>query len=415
MKLRHKAAVAAAALTLAALTSACSSSAASGGSSSQGVTSAKAEIPVGVIGSYSGPQSSTFASAKASIQAWADSVNAAGGIGGHAVHLYIEDDGGNPAVSLTEVKKLVEQDHVVAIVGQTTGDPAAFQRYIDSAGVPVIGGNPQASPYLTDPNWFAVGGNLVASFYGIAATARQNGPELGNLYCAELPACASTVTLLQAFGRPLGVAVTYSSKVSASAPDFTAVCQGLIRSGVQSYTLGLAAATLKEVASQCQQQGLKARLILSDVADSTFTSDSQFDGLEVVDDIFPFFDESTSATKAFHAALRQYEPSVGTAALPLDSQAAVVWASGKLFEAAVHASGAGPITPESVKNGLYALKGDTLGGLTVPLTFTRGKATNYNCNWVYMIKNGAFIAPNGTKATCGSLAAINPVIAALGQ
>ena len=314
MKLRRHAALAAVALALAALTSACSSSA-SGGSSSQGATPAGAEIPVGVIGSYSGPQSSTFASAQATMQAWADSVNAAGGIDGHPVHLYIEDDAGVAAKSLTEVKTLVQQDHVVAIVGQSTGDPAAFQRYVDSAGVPVIGGNPQSSPYLADPNWFAIGGNEVASFYGIAAAAKQNGSKLGNLYCAELPACAATQTLLQNFGQPLGLAVSYSSKVSASAPDFTAVCQGIIRSGVQSYTLGLGAATLKEVASQCKQQGLKARLILSDVADSTFASDAQFNGVEVVDDIFPFFDESTPATKAFHAALRQYSPSVGTAAI----------------------------------------------------------------------------------------------------
>ena len=401
-------------MTLAALTSACSSSG-SGGSSAPGSTSTETEIPVGVIGSYSGPQSSTFASSKETMQAWADSVNAAGGIDGHPVRLYIEDDAGDTAQSLTEVKTLIQQDHVVAIVGESSGDAAVFQKYVDSAGVPVIGGNPQSSPFLTDPNWFAIGGNEVASFYGIAAAAKQYGSKLGNLYCAELPACAATQTLLQGFGQPLGVAVNYSSKVSASAPDFTAVCQGLIKSGVQSYTLGLGAATLKEVASQCLQQGLKAKLILSDVADSTFTADAQFNGVEVVDDVFPFFDESTPATKAFHAALKQYAPSVGTAAMPLNSAAAAAWASGKLFEAAVQASGTGPVSAASVKKGLYALKGETLGGLTPPLTFTAGKATNYNCSWLYTIKDGAFVAPQGTQATCGSTAVINPVIASLTQ
>jgi branched-chain amino acid transport system substrate-binding protein len=413
MRLRYKAA-AGVALTLAALTSACSS-AGSGGSAPQGSTAAKADIPVGVIGSYSGPQSSTFTSSQEAMQAWADSVNAAGGIDGHPVHLYIEDDAGNTSQSLTEVKTLVQEDHVVAIVGQSTGDPSAFQSYVDSAGVPVVGGNPQSTPYLTDPNWFAVGGNEVASFYGIAAAAKQSGAKLGNLYCAELPACAATQTLLQGFGGPLGLSVSYSSKVSASAPDFTAVCQGLIKSGVQSYTLGLGAATLKQVASQCQQQGLKAKLILSDVADSTFTSDPQFNGLEVVDDIFPFFDESTPATKAFHAALKKYAPSVGTAALPLNSETAVAWASGELFETAVQRGGTGPITSATVKQGLYSLKGDTLGGLTAPLTFTKGKPTNYNCNWLYEIKNGAFSAPNGTNATCASTAVIDPVIAELSK
>jgi branched-chain amino acid transport system substrate-binding protein len=414
MNLRRKAVVAGVALALVALTSACSS-AARGGPASAGGASAKADIPVGVIGSYSGPQSSTFTSSRETMQAWADSVNATGGIDGRQVRLYIEDDAGDIAKSLTEVKSLVQQDHVVAIVGQSAGNAAAFQAYVDSAGVPVIGGNPQSTPFLTDPNWFAIGGNEVASFYGIAAAAKRTGARLGNLYCAELPACAATQTLLQGFGGPLGLSVSYSSKVSASAPDFTAVCQGLIRSGVQSYTLGLGAATLKQVASQCQQQGIKAKLILSDVADSTFTSDPQFNGIEVVDDIFPFFDQSTPATRAFHAALKKYAPSVGTPAMPLNSQAAAAWASGELFETAVRGGGTGQVTPASVKKGLYSLKGDTLGGLTAPLTFTRGKPTNYNCSWVYEIKNGAFAAPDGTQATCASAAVIDPVIAELGK
>jgi branched-chain amino acid transport system substrate-binding protein len=412
MKLRHKAVAAGVALALAALTSACSS-AAGAGSASQGSASAGTDIPVGVIGSYSGPQSSTFTSGREVMQAWADSVNAAGGIDGHPVRLYIEDDAGDTAKSLTEVKALVQEDHVVAIVGQSTGDPAAFQSYVDSAGVPVVGGNPQSTPYLNDPNWFAIGGNEVSSFYGIAAAAKQSGAKLGNLYCAELPACAATQTLLQGFGSPLGLSVSYSSKVSASSPDYTAVCQGLIKSGVQSYTLGLGAATLKQVASQCLQQGLKSKLILSDVADSTFASDPQFNGLEVVDDIFPFFDESTPATKAFHAALKKYAPSLGTAADPLNSQAAAAWASGELFETAVQQGGSGPVTSATVKKGLYSLKGDTLGGLTAPLTFTSGKSSVYNCSWLYDIKNGAFTAPNGTKATCASTAVIEPVIAEL--
>jgi branched-chain amino acid transport system substrate-binding protein len=201
MQLRHKAVAAGVALALAALTSACSS-AAGAGSASQGSASAGADIPVGVIGSYSGPQSSTFTSGREVMQAWADSVNAAGGIDGHPVHLYIEDDAGDTAKSLTEAKALVQEDHVVAIVGQSTGDPAAFQSYVDSAGVPVVGGNPQSTPYLNDPNWFPIGGNEVSSFYGIAAAAKQSGGNLGNLYCAELPACAATQTLLQGFGTP---------------------------------------------------------------------------------------------------------------------------------------------------------------------------------------------------------------------
>jgi branched-chain amino acid transport system substrate-binding protein len=416
MKAKHRGILAGILLASVALTSACSSSGGSspgtgGSGSSGGSKPTGSTIAVGVIGSYSGAVSSSIAGAKLAIQAWADSVNASGGINGHPVKLYIEDDAGNAATSLTEVKALVQQDHVVAIVGQSTGDTSPWQKYIDSAGIPVVGGNTASTAYLADPNWFSVGGNLIANFYGVAAVAKENGPKLGNLYCAELPACAATNTLLQVFGNPLGVSVSYSSKVAATAPDFTAVCQGLKSSGVQSYTLGLAAATLKQVATQCGQQGLNAKLVVSNVADSTFPSDPAFNGIEVVDAMFPFFDTSNPATQAFHAALKQYAPSLGTSESPLNSEVTQAWASGKLFEAAVAGSGSAAVTAASITQGLYSLKGETLGGLTVPLTFTPGQAANHNCYFTYTIQNGKFVEPNGLKTSCAPDAIVNAVIA----
>jgi branched-chain amino acid transport system substrate-binding protein len=114
------------------------SSSAGGGSAGGGTASA---IPIGVVGSYSGSAASNLAVAKLAIQAWADSVNADGGINGHQVHLYIEDDGGSSQLGVTEVKSLVEQDHVVAIVGEAAASSAqAWASYVQQKGIPVVGG-----------------------------------------------------------------------------------------------------------------------------------------------------------------------------------------------------------------------------------------------------------------------------------
>jgi branched-chain amino acid transport system substrate-binding protein len=414
MRLRNHRILAGASVALVALMIAACSSSSSSVSSSGGSQTSSSEIPVGVIGSYSGPAASSVAGAESSIQAWADSVNAAGGINGHRVQLYIVDDAGNSATALTGMKTLVEQDHVVAIVGQASTDASPWESYIDSKGIPVVGGNTASVTYLSDPNFYAVGGNLLSGYYGVTALAKANGPKLGDLYCAEIPACAATTTLLQTFGKSLGVSMSYSSKVSAAAPDFTAVCQGLKSAGVQSYSLGLAAVTLKQVATQCALQGLKAQLIISNVADSTFPSDPGFNGIEVVDAMFPFFDDSTPATREFHAALTKYAPALGTPASPLNSEVTQAWASGKLFEAAVKAAGNGPITPASIKKGLYALKGETLGGLTVPLTYTPGKPSPQNCYFTYSIQGGKFIEPDGLKTTCAPEAVIAAAATALG-
>jgi branched-chain amino acid transport system substrate-binding protein len=411
---RHKVAVVALA-TMALLAVGCTSSSTSSGGSSSSGTSAGAPINVGVVGSYGGTFASTIGPAQLASQAWADSVNAAGGLNGHKIDLIVMNDQGNPATSLTDVKALAEQDHVIAIVGEETTNPLPWGPYIQSTGIPVIGGSSIDPAFLTNPDFFSVGASFLAQFYGIAATARKNGGELGNLYCAESPVCAATQKLFTAFGQTMGLAVPYSSPVAQSAPDFTAECQGLKNSGVQSYTPALAEATVTRVAAQCRQQGLSAKIVLSNLANSTFAGNSALDGTEIVDPSFPFFDQSIPAMKAFHDAIAKYAPSLGSSGEPLNSYAVNAWASGKLFEAAVNAAGTGQVTATSVKKGLYALKNVTLGGLTPPLTFTPGKASPPACYFTYAIEDGKFTTPNGLKPSCAPAAALAQGAAAIGE
>lgn len=393
--------LAAAATTLALLVSACSSS---GDGSADGTSTSGPSgtaIRVGAVGTYSGAVASSIASAKSSVQAWADELNASGGINGHPVKLYLEDDAGSVSQALTAVKTLVEQDHVVAIVGQASGNASTWADYIKKKGIPVVGGNPGEASSTKNDDFFSIGGNPLATFYGVSAAAKDYGTKFGELYCAELPACANTIGLFKAFGKSTGVDLTYSTKVAASAPDFVAPCQGLKDSGVQSYILSLAAATQANVAGTCKQQGLNARLIVSgQTADQNMLSNSAFADAVIVSPIVPFMDETSPATKAMHAALAKYAPSLGSKSNPLNQHAIQGYISGKLFEAAVKASGASDVTPETVKQGLYALKGETLAGLTVPLTYVAGKPSLFNCYYVTQIRNGQMVAPGGPKPKC---------------
>jgi branched-chain amino acid transport system substrate-binding protein len=391
---------------------ACSSSASGGAAANGSATgSSAAPIRIGTVRTFSGPLASSIVSGKASVQAWAADVNAHGGINGRQIKLYIEDDAGSDAQGLTAVKKLIEQDHVVAIVGQASGNSAAWASYAKQKGIPVVGGNPGSGSTTTNDDFFAIGGNPLATFYGVSAAARSNGPNLGELYCAELPACANTIGLFQAFGSSTGASLSYSAKVSASAPDFIAPCQGLKDSHVQSYILSLAAATQASVASTCKQQGLNARLLLSgQTADANMLKNDAFDGATIVSPIIPFAYESSPSAKAMHDALREYAPQLGSTAQPLNQSAVQGYISGKLFEAAVKASGATTVTPETVKQGLYALKSETLGGLTVPLTYTQGSPTLFNCFYLSRIKNGQFVYPNGVTPQFAPNSAIDGLL-----
>jgi branched-chain amino acid transport system substrate-binding protein len=398
---RCRAAMVGASLALTLAVAGCSSSGKASPSGSGGGTPST-EIPVGVIGSYSsGAFPSLNAAARDTSQAWASWVNDHGGINGHKVKLYIEDDKGDAATAAAAAKTLIEKDHVVAIVGNQSQNAAPWGTYVASKGVPVVGGNTFDLIQLKNADFFSVGGNLLAAYYGVATLAMARGENVGNLYCAEVPACAATTSLLTGFGKSLGgLSVTYAAKVSATAPDFTAPCQGLKGSGASSYSLGTSAQVMRSITSQCLQQGFKAPLIIPDVADSTFPSDASFDGTEIVSTIVPYFDNTLPGMKEFHQALAKYAPQIGTAKTPLSNPVLQPWVSGKLFETAVKAIGNKPITAESVKEGLYSLKGETLGGLTAPLTFTRDKVSPHNCYFYYKIENRAFVAPNGLSPTC---------------
>jgi branched-chain amino acid transport system substrate-binding protein len=388
--------------------------AAAGCGSSSTSASHKNEIAIGVIGSYGGSAASSVGPAKDAIQAWADAVNAAGGISGHKVHLYVKDDAGNTANSLTMMKSLVQEDHVVAIVGQASASPEAWQKYVDSKGIPIVGGNTSSSVYLADANFYSVGGNTIANYYGITQLAKSSGAKLGDLYCAEIPACATTATILKTAGSSLGVDLGFSSKVSASAADFTAPCQGLKDAGVESYTLGLASATIKQVVSQCNQQGLKAQLILANVADSSLATDPTYEGIKIIDPIFPFWDDSTPGRQAFQAAMKKYAPDLGSADKPMNAQVTQAWASGKLFEAAVKASGESTVTADSVKAGLAKIHDETFDGLTMPLTFVKGQPNPHNCWFSYDVHGGKFVAVGGLEPQCASGAAIAAILSKLG-
>src|SRR6185437_4197763 len=121
-----------AAVTLLALAACGSSSKSATGATSSATAAATQQsnsaIPVGFISSASGSQSATLGETPKAFAAWIKSVNDAGGINGHMLIGYAKDDGGAPGPSLSAVKELVQQDHVVAIVGDSSADGAVWAK-----------------------------------------------------------------------------------------------------------------------------------------------------------------------------------------------------------------------------------------------------------------------------------------------
>ena len=97
---------------------------------------AKGEIKLGQTMPYSGP-ASAYGTIGRVEQAWFKKVNDEGGVNGRKINLISVDDGYSPPKTVEQVRKLVEQDDVLALF-QTLGTPpnTAIHKYVNAKKVP---------------------------------------------------------------------------------------------------------------------------------------------------------------------------------------------------------------------------------------------------------------------------------------
>jgi branched-chain amino acid transport system substrate-binding protein len=163
------------------------------------------------------------------------------------------------------------------------------------------------------------------------------------------------------------------------------------------------AASLARLASSCKGIGYSPVLMTGGIAISpsvlqnpTIQSLKLFFGNAAV----PFTATGTPALDQVHAAFKQF---MGQD-IP-DEPAMYGWTSGMILKAAIDALGSaarnGPITTAMVKQGLYLLKNETLGGLVPPLTYINGQPSPVStCYTALLLTTSGLSAPNGSKFSC---------------
>src|SRR5699024_5421966 len=136
------------------------------------------------------------------------------------------DDAGDPTKALQAVKKLVEVDHVQAIVGSASIQESAFSKYVKDANIPMIGGLSASPAWRTNSDFFPSSANeitMVAGLFGLMQS--QNLKSFGIMYCAESPQCAQLSTLTDGMSKLFpGIKQAYAGKVAATSPNYDAQC-----------------------------------------------------------------------------------------------------------------------------------------------------------------------------------------------
>jgi branched-chain amino acid transport system substrate-binding protein len=367
-------------------------------------------LVIGMVGS----ETSAALASPATIQpdtlaAWISWTNAHGGVAGHPVKAIYENDNGDPAQAVADVTKLVQQDHVLAIVGEYSNADEAIAPYTLTHRVPVIGGVPIDPTWFTNPMWYPVGGTVQTNLWGQMEAAKVAGAQkIGVLLCTEVPACAQAAPVFASEAKSIGLDVVYNALASQTQADYTAQCIAAKQAGVQAF-----AAYVNDVvlARDCVRQGFHALWI-----------EAGYQSIQSITQVQAFGNTVGSSaewacegpvypqTQAFNQAMAQYQPKYdkGTTKYNLEGPGSCdAWASAEAFAKAVTNADVAPtaqVTSADIIRGLSMFKNETLGGYLPNITYNDGTTANpvQSCIYLYKYEGTNFIpVPTGVnKYSC---------------
>jgi branched-chain amino acid transport system substrate-binding protein len=356
---------------------------------------------IGWVGDTSGPQGVAGQQTRAGLEAWVADVNAGDGLNGHRVKLIARDVGTDSSKALATVRDLVENEGVIAFVGNASSDTdASFLPYLKERNIPIIGAQGYSQALSNQPISFPAATSLIPDVYmQLFAAADAGAKKFGLFWCSSNTACAGAVPLYDNFANQNNIELVFDQKLDDTASEFTADCLAAQNADVDALGIAAASNVGQRVIRSCVRQHYNPVYVVpaSGYTDDllALAEDGTLKHLVVPSDTFLWFVKKGAAQREFHTAVRKYAPDV-----PLGPPIALGWMAGKLLEAA-GANLPDNATTQDVLDGLYALKDETLGGLAPqPLTFTKGAGTEVKCWFMAEVKGGKLRALNGGKPQC---------------
>lgn len=362
-------------------------------------------IVIGSVGNYSGIAGPPQAPMAKAVQVWADYTNSKGGLFGRQVQVILVDDRGDPAQHVAALRDLVENRHVVAFVSNAGAlTIASGRRYLESAGVPVIG-TACANTTEFESQIFFPQCEHVEDFYqraiqvGVQSTDVE--PNLAFITCSEAQTCTDAYNNVVNGGAAerAGANLVYSARASLAQPDFTSECQEARSRGAQLMNVILDPTGVIRLGQSCARQGFNPVFIQGSATVFYETKDQPgLSNLIVAGQVFNFVGTETPARQEFHDVMETFYGKPGGPA------EAYGWASAKLFElvAIRAAERSQSVSPETLIDALHTVSNETLGGLTVPLTFPAGRpAQPAPCAFGAMARDGEWQPLNNGEPFCG--------------
>jgi branched-chain amino acid transport system substrate-binding protein len=359
----------------------------SGGGGTQ--TDPGGEIVVGSVVTQSGAAS--FVPAAEALRAFFADLNARGGINGRKVRLVIYDDAANPAKGREVFQRLIEQDKVVAIVGNLApiGEGLALQM-AEEAGVPFIpaSGLTPAS-FKSRIAYFSSG--TLENFGNVACkeALRQGQKRVALVYISAeqiLPIIDAYEDCVNANGGAV-----FREEVPLGNPDYTGTVLRLRQFDPDVAFYEIPDVDVVKVWRSMERQGL------TDVATQLVPSNdtptirdyegAASNGCSIMSSVLPPHLDSPELRR-IRTAMARYTPGsfVNTAAVDK-------WMAGLLFVETVKLAGAN-VTRQSLLAALPRVRNFDGNGLSNPFSYGPDKRTGTDLFW-FFAKQGRGFGPVG--------------------
>ena len=320
----------------------------------------KPTINIGLIASLTGPQASSSNQGATVAPAWADWINANGGIAGHPVKVYVEDDKNDPATAQTDEADLASKG-VVAIIASSDSFVSAYDSAAIATGIPVISGTANVTDWYTKAGMFPTTTGVLPGVAAQVTVAVKFGhaKKFAAAYCAEAADCQQVIPVMREAAKAAGIGFT-SMAVSATSPSYTAQCLQLQEQQVNYVQLDFSTAAAVKFVQDCQAQNYNPTWGSSEqAAGGAYASLPDF---TMYGPAYAFPSATPGTPVAtFTAAMRKYAKDGGWK----EGTASFTWGGLQVVAQAIidaTVSAAPPVTSQDVLTGLYSFKSENLGG-----------------------------------------------------
>jgi branched-chain amino acid transport system substrate-binding protein len=330
------------------------------------------------------------------MQAWAKSVNAAGGLGGHPVEIAVSDTKGDAPTATAAVARMAKDKSIIGTVVFDAGTESLVADAITQAGLPVIGGMGYApNAWGKLPNWLPLTTSIPSIFnMGMVLGKSLNAKRTTMTICAEIAGCEAAAPVVQSASEKLGMTYAGTYKISASSPSYTAQCLQIVNAKADYVMLGAAtAAAALRLAADCKTQGYRGAwgLFGGVIVPKVMKQQDPGVPLSLALNSFPWFADAAPA--AAYRTMMQHEGVASDAWA--DPHATAAYATLELFRKVITANLSSlPAAPtrRDLIQAYGTVKDETLSGLLPqPITFTPDKPNGLvTCYWFGTYKGGTF-------------------------